>query len=112
MVDGAGRGRGAHPFTAPWVRPETIWRWNSTTRMTTGMVTTTAAAEIAPVGSSKYDAPVKNASAAGTGRAALVDVPTVVMALVAAFLLIRFKASSAWIVLGGAAAGAVVHAFR
>ncbi len=27
-----------------------------------------------PVGSSKYDAPVKNASAAGTGRAALVDV--------------------------------------
>ena len=60
----------AQPLTAPWVRPETIWRWNSSTSSTTGMVTTMAAAEIAPAGSSNCEAPVKNASAAGTGRAA------------------------------------------
>ena len=42
--------------------------------MTTGMVTMTAAAAIAPVGSSNCEAPVKNASAAGTGRAASVEV--------------------------------------
>lgn len=41
--------------------------------MTMGMVTMIAAAEIAPVGSSNWEAPVK-ASAAGTGRAAEVDV--------------------------------------
>ena len=45
-------------------------------------------------------------------RAALVDVPTIVMALIAAVLLIRFKTSSVWIVLGGAAGGAIVHALR
>ena len=45
-------------------------------------------------------------------RAAIVDVPTLVMALVAAVLLIRLKLSSAWIVLGGAAAGGIVHALR
>ena len=42
--------------------------------MTTGMVTMMAAAEMDPVGSSNCEAPVKNASAAGTGRARSVDV--------------------------------------
>src|SRR5690625_4133083 len=68
------RGRGSQPFTAPWVRPETIRRWKISTTTTTGTVTTMAAAEIAPVGSSNCDAPVKNDSAAGTGRAAVVEV--------------------------------------
>ena len=49
-------------------------RWKITTTMTMGIVTTIAAAEIAPVGSSNCDAPVKNDSAAGTGRAASVEV--------------------------------------
>lgn len=45
------------------------------TMMTTGMVTMIAAAEIAPAGSSNCEAPpVKKASAAGTGRAADVEV--------------------------------------
>ncbi|RKH54860.1 chromate efflux transporter [Corallococcus llansteffanensis] len=44
------------------------------------------------------------------GRAALVDVPTVVLGLVAAVLLVRFKLNSTWLVLGGAAAGWAVHA--
>src|SRR5690606_13078493 len=65
---------GGQPLTAPWVRPATIWRWNSRTRTTTGMVTMTAAAEMEPVGSSNWDAPVKKARAAGTGRARSVDV--------------------------------------
>ena len=30
-----------HPLTAPEVRPETIWRWNTSTRIITGMVTIT-----------------------------------------------------------------------
>jgi len=42
--------------------------------MTTGMVTMTAAADVAPVGSSNCEAPVKKASAAGTGRDASVEV--------------------------------------
>lgn len=44
------------------------------------------------------------------GRAALVDVPTVILGLVAAVLLVRFKLNSTWLVLGGAAAGWAVHA--
>ena len=42
--------------------------------MMIGTVTTTEAAEIAPIGCSNWDAPVKNASAAGTVRAASVEV--------------------------------------
>ena len=49
-------------MTAPEVRPETIWRWKSRTRMTTGMVTMMAAAEIDPVGSSNCELPVKFAN--------------------------------------------------
>src|SRR3954452_7904673 len=49
-----------------------FWK-NSTNRMI-GMVITTAAAEIAPVGSSNWEAPVKNDSATGTVRERSVEV--------------------------------------
>lgn len=39
------------------------------------------------------------------GRAALVDVPTLLLALASAVLLVRFRVNSAWLVLGGAAIG-------
>ena len=39
------------------------------------------------------------------GRAALVDLPTILLAAVAALLLFRFKINSAWLVLGGAVIG-------
>jgi chromate transporter len=39
------------------------------------------------------------------GRAALVDWMTVLLAIAAAFLLLRFKLNSAWLVLGGAGVG-------
>jgi chromate transporter len=41
------------------------------------------------------------------GRSALVDLPAVVIAAAAAVLLVRFRASSAWLVLGGALVGLV-----
>ncbi len=44
------------------------------------------------------------------GHAALVDVPTVVLGLVSALVLVRFKPNSTWLVLGGAAAGWLLHA--
>ena len=44
------------------------------------------------------------------GRAALVDGPTVVLAVVSALLLLRYKPNATWLVLGGAAAGWAVHA--
>src|SRR5690606_38952280 len=40
----------AHPLTAPEVSPATIRRWKSRTKMMIGMVITTAAAAIDPVG--------------------------------------------------------------
>jgi len=46
------------------------------------------------------------------GRAAVVDLPTALLALLAALLLLRFKVSSTWLVLGGAAAGIAAHALR
>ena len=45
-------------------------------------------------------------------RAAIVDVPTVAIALVAAVLLIRFQVNSAWIVLGGALIGFGMSSLR
>lgn len=45
-------------------------------------------------------------------RSALVDVPAIVMALVSAGLLLRYKVSSLWLVLGGAVCGGLVHALR
>ena len=43
-------------------------------------------------------------------RAALVDIPTLVLGVVAAVLLVRFKLNSSWLVLGGAFAGWALHA--
>jgi len=40
--------------------------------------------------------------------AAVVDVPTAVLALLGAGLLLRFRVNSSWLVLGGAAAGAII----
>jgi chromate transporter len=42
-------------------------------------------------------------------RSALTDLPAWVLAAASAFLLLRFRPSSAWLVLGGAAAGWIVH---
>jgi len=42
------------------------------------------------------------------GRAALVDIPTVLLALSGAVLLLRFKVNSAWLVVGGAVLGFVL----
>ena len=42
------------------------------------------------------------------GKAALVNVPTVSLAVVSAFLLIRYKMNSAWLVLGSALLGGVI----
>ena len=46
------------------------------------------------------------------GRAAIVDPITALAALAAFALLVRAKINSAWLVLGGAALGAVVRALR
>jgi chromate transporter len=44
------------------------------------------------------------------GRAALVDVTTIALALISAAVLVRFRVNSSWLVLAGAAAGCAVHA--
>jgi chromate transporter len=43
------------------------------------------------------------------GRAALIDIPTALLALVAAAVLALFRLNSAWLVLGGAVAGLVLR---
>jgi chromate transporter len=43
------------------------------------------------------------------GRAALIDLPTVLFAAAGAILLLRFKINSVWLVLGGAGAGLLVR---
>jgi len=43
------------------------------------------------------------------GRAAIVDAPTAVLAAVAAAVLLRYRLNSAWLVLGGAIAGAAIR---
>jgi chromate transporter len=43
------------------------------------------------------------------GRAAIVDLATVLLALISAVLLLRFNINSAWLVLGGACAGLLIH---
>jgi chromate transporter len=45
------------------------------------------------------------------GTAALVDWPTVLLALVASVLLLRYHLNSAWLVLGSAALGWMVFAW-
>ena len=44
----------------------------------------------------------------GLSRAAIVDVPTAALAAACAFLILRFRVNSTWLVLGGAAAGAII----
>lgn len=44
--------------------------------------------------------------------AALVDVPSVILAVIAAMLLVRFKVNSTWLVLGGAVAGGLASWLR
>jgi chromate transporter len=43
------------------------------------------------------------------GRAALVDAVTILLALVSALLLFRFRVNSAWLVMGGALIGFLVY---
>jgi len=43
------------------------------------------------------------------GRAALVDITTIVLAVVSGITLIRFKINSTWLILGGAVVGYVAH---
>lgn len=49
------------------------------------------------------------AVALALGQAALVDVPTVLLAIAAAVLLVRFRVNSAWLIVVGAAAGFVLR---
>ncbi len=44
------------------------------------------------------------------GRASLVDWPTILLALVATLVLLRYKVNSTWLVLAGGIAGIVIHA--
>jgi chromate transporter len=44
------------------------------------------------------------------GRSALFDLPTVLLALASAVLLIRYRVNSAWLVLGGALTGLLIGA--
>lgn len=44
------------------------------------------------------------------GRAALVDVPTFILGLASAVMLVRFRANSTWLILGGVIVGWTVHA--
>lgn len=46
------------------------------------------------------------------GRAALTDLPTVLTAVVALVLLLRFKVNSSWLIVGGAIVGVLVQAVR
>jgi chromate transporter len=43
------------------------------------------------------------------GRAAFIDLPTALLGLGAAGLLLRFRLNSTWLILGGAAAGLGAH---
>jgi chromate transporter len=46
------------------------------------------------------------------GRASLIDLPTVLLALIALGLLLRFRLNSTWLILGGAALGLLVSVVR
>jgi chromate transporter len=46
------------------------------------------------------------------GRAAIVDVPAVTLAVVALLLLLRFRLNSAWLIAGGGMAGLLVQHLR
>src|SRR3954463_11556976 len=74
LMDAMGDSFPDQPLTAPAVSPATMRRWNTSTRMTTGIVTTTEAAMMAVTGDWNWEAPVKKDKAAGTVRARFVDV--------------------------------------
>src|SRR5205823_1607264 len=63
-----------YPLTAPDVSPATMRRWKNSTNTMIGIVMTTAAAAMEPVGASNWELPVKKAIAAGTVRDRVVDV--------------------------------------
>jgi chromate transporter len=42
-------------------------------------------------------------------RSSIIDAPTMLLALAAAFILFRFRVNSAWLVLGGAVAGLLIR---
>jgi len=44
------------------------------------------------------------------GRAAIIDLPTLALAIVSAVLLLRFRLNSAWLIALGGAVGALVSA--
>ena len=46
------------------------------------------------------------------GRASLIDWPTILLALVATLVLLRYKVNSTWLVLGGGIAGVVIQALH
>jgi chromate transporter len=46
------------------------------------------------------------------GRAAIVDVPTIALALLSAVLLLRYRVNSAWLVGAGALVGILTNMFR
>src|SRR6266496_6487815 len=60
------------PLTAPEVSPATMRRWKNSTNTMIGMVITTAAAEMDPVGTANCELPLKKPIAAGAVRAAVV----------------------------------------
>jgi chromate transporter len=43
-------------------------------------------------------------------RAALFNIPAILLAAISAALVVRYKVNSAWLVLGGALAGLLLHA--
>jgi chromate transporter len=43
------------------------------------------------------------------GRAALIDIPTIVLALLSALILFRFRVNSVWLIIGGAVAGWILY---
>jgi chromate transporter len=43
------------------------------------------------------------------GRAALIDLPTIILAIISGILLLRFRINSAWLVFGGAIAGLLLY---
>lgn len=45
------------------------------------------------------------------GRAALVDFPTIALALLSAVVLFRFRVNSVWLIIGGAVAGWILYAY-
>src|SRR2546430_11793237 len=79
-------------------------RWKNSTTSTIGIVITTAAAAIGPVGFSNWDAPVKNARVAGAVRAAFEDVSE--MANTKSFQQ-KMNARIAVVTTPGAASGAI-----